>query len=252
MPLEGLQVMGTDGVQRTGEHERGNLSNPPLIEGGEPEPDRCVPSPARERHGVGEDQVPRTVAISGGHRVAHRGIGVPAFLEPVARPLVHGLESTGVSPLELLSQQLGEEVVVLIPMPFGIEGDDEEAPRSSHVLEQGSAVVAPEHGVAKRPRHPLEDAGLPKERHEPGIDEREHFLGQVLSEIAVSGPQRHVRCGRARLRARATAADAKRGELETRRPSLGPLVELAHDWTVDSNAHLPEHRLRLLEAQAQV
>ena len=160
-----------------------------------------------------EDQVARTVAVPGGHCVAHRGIGLTAFLEPVARPLVQGPESTGIAALELLAQQLGEELVVLVPMPFGIERDDEEAPRTSQMLEQCGAVVAPEHGVAERPRHSLEDGGLAKERHEPRVDEREDFLGQVLSEMSVSRPQRHLRGGRARLRAGTVTAEAQCGEL---------------------------------------
>jgi hypothetical protein len=61
-----------------------------------------------------------------------------------------------VAPLELGAKEIAEQMVVAVPLPMAVQGNDERV-GAREGLQRISCVIDAEHGVAQRGRHPVED-----------------------------------------------------------------------------------------------
>ena len=144
---------------------------------------------------------------------------MPGGGEPGERIPVELAAPLGGPPLELGAQQLGEQVVIAVPLAMIVERRQEQV----GVLEadqQVGGVAAAGGGVAERAGHPLEDRRLDQEVAHRGLQGIERNLGEVVADVARGSaeagdgafaiglvPQREVR------------------QIEPGGPSLGVLVK---------------------------
>ncbi len=93
--------------------------------------------------------------------------------------------------LQAGAEQTGEQVVVAPPAAYLIQRDQEQA-RPLGLLEQRLAALAAGDGVAQRAAEPLEHRGFQQERAHLLALALQHFLGQVVQDVAVAaGERRH-------------------------------------------------------------
>ena len=120
--------------------------------------------------------------------------------------------------LELGQQHVAKEIVVAIPLAVVVERDHEHV-RLLEGREHLRRVGPAEHGVAERPRHPIENRRASEELDLLRFQVRELLHAQVLGDEAVVAgelirPLRALRC-----------LEREGGEIEPGRPALGPFVE---------------------------
>jgi hypothetical protein len=137
------------------------------------------------------------------------GEGAPVQLGP----------HVGRSPLELGVQQVGEQVVIAVPLPMIVERRQEEV-GVLELYQQACGAVATGGGVAERAGHPLEDRRLHQEVAHRRHQRIEGNLGEVVADVA-RGPA-EVGDGTLAIR---LVPQREVGEIEPGGPSLGVLVE---------------------------
>ena len=84
------------------------------------------PSPPRERQPVAGDQVGGPLVVAGGAGVVDGRLDVAGVLVEGGRPPVQQRDQVGLAPGQLQAQQLGEQVVVAVPVAVVVEGDQEQ------------------------------------------------------------------------------------------------------------------------------
>jgi hypothetical protein len=122
-------------------------------------------------------------------------------------------------PVGLLSQGVGEQRVVAVPLTARVERHEQLAALLERVHDPGG-VLAAAHGVAQWRGEALEDRRLRHERTRLGIEARQHLAGEIVDDVAVVARERVDE--RARV---AGGAQRQRREVHRRRPSLGALPQ---------------------------
>ena len=120
-----------------------------------------------------------------------------------------------------LPQQIGEQMVVAVPAPLVVEGDDEQVGPIEvfeGLLTGGRGVE--QHGITEGAAEPIED-GRPQQEglHGFGLP-LEDFLDQVVEHEVVAAGER-----RDEARGVLTALQRDRGQLQAGDPALGPGFE---------------------------
>ena len=81
-------------------------------------------------------------------------------------------------------EDIGEEVVVSVPLAPSVERDQEEIP-SIEVLEHALAAIQSGDRIAQGPGEPIEDAGPEEESAYVRGLSLQHFLGEVVDDEAI-------------------------------------------------------------------
>ena len=95
----------------------------------------------------------------------------------------------GLQPFELVPQQLGEQVVVAVPLTPTVERDEEEV-RALYFEQPLGCVARLEHVVAERPRHALQDGRAEQEVAHVRVKPVQHLAAQVVDDVAVIACER--------------------------------------------------------------
>ena len=121
----------------------------------DPASDRFGASALQELVPVSGDQIDRGADIAGRRGMLDRLVHLTLVRVPGRRPLVERPNGLRMRLTELMPQQVAEEVVVAVPLPLGVEGDDEQV-CALEVLQEGrcvlSRVTAAHSGAERRSR----------------------------------------------------------------------------------------------------
>src|SRR5918993_5034344 len=107
---------------------------------------------------MARDQQPDTLVVSGQDCLPNRPLEESRTLQPHARPFAQGRHQIELATLELVEQQLGEEMVVAIPLSLLIKGNYEQV-GASELAQEHARILPTSHRVAKRTRHRPQDRG---------------------------------------------------------------------------------------------
>ena len=144
-------------------------------------------------------------------------------------------------------------MVVAVPLPLVVEGDDEQVPALED-LQRLAAVVAAGERVAQRAGHLLEHRGVEEEPANVAGLAVEHLLDQVVQDEAVAAGERVDKAGHPTgVPGVSAAAGRESGQLQPGGPSLGAVLEGGDVRRIEVEAHdVIEECVRLLGGEAQV
>ena len=191
------------------------------------------------------DELGGRAPIAGGDRVADGLRDLPLVGEPRGRAPVQRRRGARLLGLQARAQQLGEQVVVAVPLTAAVERDDEQV-AAVEVREPRGRAVAAHHGVAQGAGHPPQDRGLQQEAALLRLDPVEHLGRQVVADLLAVARQ-----GADQLLARVGAQREAR-ELQAGGPPLGALLDLGHALGRELEAQGGEVGPRLGLAEAQL
>ena len=183
---------------------------------------RLVPA-AEMRVGIGKplpgDEPDRCVDLAGGEGVADGRVRLSLLGEPLVRALVELGDEPGLALRELGAEQIGEELVVAVPLAAVVERNQEEV-RALELRQARRRATPPGHRVAERSRERVEDRGLEQEVPLARVQRAENDLGQVVDDVAVravEGGYEPVRIG--------ALTQGERREVDPGGPALGAPVQ---------------------------
>jgi hypothetical protein len=159
---------------------------------------------------------------------------------------VQDRDEVGLAFLELVAQEVGEEVVVAVPLAARVERNEEEVLLLQAGERLGGALLR-ERCVAEGRREPLENRGADEERPQLARLALEHLRHEVVDDVAVVAGERLDE----RMRV-SPAAERERGQVKAGSPPLRTLVEQADVVGLEAEAQdSVEERLCLLHAEAE-
>jgi hypothetical protein len=120
------------------------------------------------------DQAGRTLVVRGGERVPDRLGKVSVVLVPAGGQKVQLVRKFGAFAPEAAAQEVGEEVMVTVPSPLVVQGDDEEVV-PLQPLQHLLPIIAAGEGVAQRGAHALQH-GSPEQ-------ELPHAFGLAFQDL---------------------------------------------------------------------
>jgi hypothetical protein len=148
---------------------------------------------------------------------------------------------------QLEAEELPEEVMVSVPLPVVVEGDQEQV-GLLQLGQQLAGVLGLQHGVAQRRRQALQDRGPDHEGAQRLGLAGQHLAAEVVDDVAVAGPEG----GDERLQVRA-APQRQAGQDQPGRPALGPLPQPLHRLWREVQSHgVPEQAGGLGVGEPQV
>lgn len=159
----------------------------PALDGGQPpgvEPG--VPVPGDELSGA-VDIARRCGVVD---RLAHLARGA----KPGSRPPVQLGYPVWFGDPELVLEQLTEEAVITKPVPFGVQGDQEQV-GSLDALQRDRAIRPAGHRLAQRRRQPGQDRGLQQECVQVSLLRCEHLGAEEIEHEAVGAVELRDECG---------------------------------------------------------
>ena len=134
--------------------------------------------------GVGPQQVAREPDVLGGRGMADRGVDVVVIGIPATRaPMQLALE-LGLVPAQLGAQRLREQPVVAVPLVGAIQRHDE-AVRPGQVAKRPGRARVVQHGIAQRPRQPVEHRCATQEGDLLGHELGQQRVGHVVRYDAI-------------------------------------------------------------------
>ena len=104
------------------------------------------------------DQVRGSFEVLPRERVTNGVVPLAALLVPPTRAPVEVTDAVGLLARDACPEDIGEQVVVSVPLAPSVERDQEEIP-SIEVLERALAAVQSGDRIAQGPGEPIEDAG---------------------------------------------------------------------------------------------
>ena len=147
-----------------------------------------LPLPA----GLGQgslDEVRRVLDVVAGDRMRDRVIGAAVFGVPPGRCAVQALHTVGLLAGEPSPQRVGEEVVVAVPPPLVVEGDDEQV-RALEDREHVVSVVPAGERVTQRAGEPAEDRRVEQEGARLRRLAVQDLLDEIVEDEAVAPGER--------------------------------------------------------------
>ena len=167
--------------------------------------------------------------------------------EPLGRPPVQGRDLVAVLVAQLAAQVLGEQVVEAEPLAVVVEPEQAEVV-ALDAAQQLRAVRAAADRVAQPGADRLADARAQQQLADLVGLRGEELLGQVAAELRGAPGEAGDVVG-----VIAALAQHERGELQDRRPALGPLVEARHELGREPLAEdVREQLLGLRRGEAQL
>jgi hypothetical protein len=146
---------------------------------------RCRPAGVDVGEPVTRDHVDGPGGIVGGQRVADGLLGRPRLPVPGARPLVQGTHAARIGHRELAAQQLGEQMVVAVPLPVVVQRHQEQVLPLQR-LDDLRGVGRAGDGVAERGTEPGEDGGSLQELPDLARLAAEYLIGQEADDEPVA------------------------------------------------------------------
>src|SRR5215203_3210031 len=178
------------------------------------------------------DQQPRALVVSGHDGLPDRPLEVARTLQPHARPFAQGGHQIGPAALELVEQQLGEEVVVTVPLALLVQRNHEQVGVGEFAQEPARTLPA-RHHVAKRSRQPSQDRGLQQKLPNLLGEASQNLLSQEADDVAVGAPEGLDEGVLVLL-----VLQGEGGEVDPRRPPFGPLEQNREVVSADVQSHL--------------
>src|SRR5215212_324278 len=178
------------------------------------------------------DQQPRALVVSGRDGLPDRPLEVASTLQPHARPFAQGGHQVGLAARELVEQQLGEEMVVAVPLSLLVQRNHEQV--GAGELAQESARTLPTRDrIAQRASHRPQDRGL--EQKLPYIlgESSQNLLSQEGDDVAVAAAKRLDECMLVLL-----VLQGEGSEVDPRRPPFGTLEQHREVIGADAKPHL--------------
>ena len=183
------------------------------------DPVRPVEIPTRIGEPLRRDERSCPIDLAGGERVTHGSVRVSLLREPFVGTPVELRHERGLALGELGAQEVGEELVVPVPLAPVVEGDQEEI----GALELGEPLGRPALAgdrIAERSGERVENRGLQKEVAPACVERAEDDLREVVDDVAVRAVEsRHEPVGIGRVTQR------ERRQVDPGRPTLGARVE---------------------------
>ena len=177
---------------------------------------------------------------SGGEGVADGRVRLSLLGEPLVRALVELGDEPGLALRELGAEQVGEELVVAVPLAAVVERNQEEV-RALELRQARRRAPPPGHRVAERSRERVEDRGLEQEVPLARVQRAENDLGQVVDDVAVravEGGYEPVRIG--------ALTQGERREVDPGGPALGAPVQDLEALGAETEGQLLVQEDRLL------
>ena len=196
--------------------------------------------------GVGPQQIAGEPDVSRGRGMADRRIDVAVVGVPVARAPVELRLELGLAPAQLRAQHLGQEPVVAVPLVGAIQGDDQGVGPREVPQPLGRARLQ-QHGVAQRPREPVEHRRALQEGDLLGRELGQQAVGHVVGHDAIVAAEPRDRGGGVRL-----IAQRHGGEIEPGRPTLRAAHERVDVRSGQVGPGEPEQRGRLAPGHDEV
>src|SRR5215213_5787478 len=181
---------------------------------------------------MARDQQPDTLVVSGRDGLPDRPIEVARTLQPPARPFAQGGHQVGLAAPELVEQQLGEEMVVAVPLSLLVQRNHEQV--GAGELAQESARTLPTRDrIAQRASHRPQYRGL--EQKLPNLlgESSQNFLSQETDDVAVAAAKRLDEGTLVLL-----VLQGEGGEVDPRGPPFGTLEQHREVIGADAKPHL--------------
>ena len=163
-----------------------------------------------------DQQLGHHLGVPSGGGVLDRVLDEPVRATPSRRAAA---QLAGCLAPELELQKLAEQMVVAIPLPAGVQRDQEHV-RAREVRKHRSRVLAPEDRVAQLGREPPEHRGAHQEV--PGLrrERGQNLVGQIFADLPSAARERpHSLVGVPKI------TKPQRRQIDARGPSLRALDE---------------------------
>src|SRR5215218_5617113 len=137
---------------------------------------------------MSRDQQSDTLIVRGYDGLPNRPLEESRALQPLVRPSAQGGHQVGLGALELEEQQLGEEMVVAVPLALLVQGYYEQVGASELAQEPGGTLPA-RHRVAKGSRHRPQNRGLEQKLPHFLRKDSQDLLSQETDDVAVGASE---------------------------------------------------------------
>src|SRR5215203_1145679 len=178
------------------------------------------------------DQQPDTLVVSGRDGLPDRLLKVARTFQPHALPFAQGGHQVGLAAPELVEQQLGEEMVVAVPLSLLVQRNHEQVGVGE--LAQESARTLPTRDrIAQRASHRPQYRGL--EQKLPNLlgESSQNLLSQETDDVAVAAAKRLDEGTLVLL-----VLQGEGGEVDPRGPPFGTLEQHREVIGADAKPHL--------------
>src|SRR5215218_340055 len=181
---------------------------------------------------MARDQQPATLVVSGRDGLPDRPLKVACTLQPPARPFAQGGHQVGLAAPELVEQQLGEEMVVAVPLSLLVQRNHEQV--GAGELAQESARTLPTRDrIAQRASHRPQYRGLEQKLPNLLSESSQNFLSQETDDVAVAAAKRLDEGTLVLL-----VLQGEGGEVDPRGPPFGTLEQHREVIGADAKPHL--------------
>src|SRR5215204_453617 len=181
---------------------------------------------------MSRDQQSDTLIVRGYDGLPNRPLEESRALQPLVRPSAQGGHQVGLGALELEEQQLGEEMVVAVPLALLVQGYYEQVGASELAQEPGGTLPA-RHRVAKGTRHRPQDRGFDQKLPHFLGEASQNLLSQQTDYVTAGAPERLDKGVLVLL-----VLQGEGGEVDPRRPPFGPLEQNREVVRADVQSHL--------------
>src|SRR5215216_6664259 len=181
---------------------------------------------------MARDQQSDTLIVSGYDGLPNRPLEESRALQPLVRPFAQGGHQVGLGALELEEQQLGEEMVVTVPLSLLIKSNHEQVGASELAQEPGGTLPAC-YRLAKRTLHRPQDRGFEQKLPHFLGEASQDLLSQEADDVAVATPERLYQGVLVLL-----ILQGEGGEVDPRRPPFGPLEQYGEIIRADIQSQL--------------
>src|SRR5215208_4480280 len=181
---------------------------------------------------MARDQQSDTLIVRGRDGLPNRPLEVASTLQPLVRPFAQRRHEIGPAAHELEEQQLGEEMVVTVPLSLLVQGYYEQVGASELAQEPGGTLPAC-YRLAKRTLHRPQDRGFEQKLPHFLGEASQDLLSQEADDVAVATPERLYQGVLVLL-----ILQGEGGEVDPRRPPFGPLEQYGEIIRADIQSQL--------------
>src|SRR5215204_6098265 len=138
---------------------------------------------------MARDQQSDTLIVRGYDGLPNRPLEVASTLQPLVRPSAQRRHEIGPAAHELVEQQLGEEMMVTVPLALLVQGYYEQVGASERAQEPSGTLPA-RHRVAKGTLHRPQDRGFDQKLPHFLGEASQDLLSQQTDYVTVGAPER--------------------------------------------------------------
>src|SRR5215216_2956783 len=138
---------------------------------------------------MARDQQPDTLVVSGRDGLPDRPLKVARTLQPPARPFVQDRHQVGLAAPELVEQQLGEEMVVAVPLSLLVQRNHEQV-GVGEFTQESARTLPTRDCIAQRASHRPQYRGLQQKLPYILGESSQNLLSQEGDDVAVAAAKR--------------------------------------------------------------